>query len=247
MFLIKDLEVKETPNKGQGVFATANIPAGTVAADYLGKLIKKQDFDEKKHGLYDMDYNDTLLILPDPQKNGAQTLNHSCQPNCDTFSYHGHVLLFALRKIFTGEELTYIYNLEPPTPERCNPCWHICRCGSDFCRGTLHIPEKEYKKLAGSINPEEEEYFKNPPVAVGEELPPLDKYPTSISADAEIYNTLFGFPTKPAQIIKDKILPPLAEIYGQIKESGLRLFLPELNLTVEGILNGHIVIKNGNN
>lgn len=227
------------------MFTVKDIPAGTVVADYLGKLILDKDFNEAEYGLYDMAYNDTVSILPDKNKIGAHTINHSCEPNCDSYSFKGHVLLFALRKIFAGEELTYIYNLEPPTPARCNPCSHICLCGSDFCRGTLHISEAEYKKLDKTISPAEKKYLKNPPVAIGENLPPLDKYPDKISADPKIYNLLFGYNKKSVLVLDIKTMPSLPAIYNLIKNSGLRLSLPKLNLTVEGLWGEHIIIKNG--
>ncbi len=247
MFSIPDLEVRETKVKGRGVFATKDIPAGVVVAVYLGRVILDNDFSEIEYGLYDMTFNDEVSILADKDKPGAHTLNQSCEPNCDSYSFKGYVLIFALRKIFAGEELTYCYNLGPPTPKRCSPCQHICHCGSDFCRGTLHTSETEFKKLDEIVSPEEQEYLKNPPVGVGEELPVLTDYPKIISADPKIYNQIFGYNQQLPLVLENDKLPEFSEVYDQIKNSGLKLSLPKLNLIVEGLWGDHLIIKYGNN
>ena len=190
MFLLPFLKVKPIKNKGRGVFTLKDIPAGMVAADYLGQLVPANSINEKKYGLYDMFWNNSVSIMPNPNLGGAHLINHACIPNCDTTSFKGHTIIFSLRKIFAGEELTYIYNIDPPSLDRCNPCKHSCFCGSDFCRGTFHIPLKEWELLDSFLSKKEVEYIKTIPVPLGQ-----------------------------------------------------KLFLPKLSLTVEGILDGYVVVK----
>ena len=83
MFLIsKDYwEVRETKEKGRGVFAKKGIAAGTVVGDYLGRVIKtaEYDLDRDKEGLYLMYLTDEASIYPDLKKPGLHLFNHSCE------------------------------------------------------------------------------------------------------------------------------------------------------------------------
>lgn len=64
---------------------------------------------------------------------GAELVNHSCKPNSVLRKFKGHLLLFSLRKIRAGEELTYDYEF-PKKGERVE-----CRCGWRDCRGTINL------------------------------------------------------------------------------------------------------------
>ena len=81
MFLIPSnfWEIRETKNKGRGVFAKKPIPTGTIIGDYVGKLIQLNDvdFDKEKKNLYLMYYNDEIGIYPDLKKPGVYLINHS--------------------------------------------------------------------------------------------------------------------------------------------------------------------------
>ena len=75
--------------------------------------------------------------------NSARWINHSCQPNCDTFEENKRIFIRAIRAIRPGEELTFDYAIE--AGERLTralkarwPCW----CGSKRCRGTVLLPTR---------------------------------------------------------------------------------------------------------
>ena len=108
MFLIPEdhWEVRCTKEKGKGIFAKKEIKAGTIIGDYLGKIIKtaEYDLDKDKKGLFLMYFTDRASIYPDLKKPGIHLLNHSCSPNCWIYTFKGHTLFFALRKIEPGEE-----------------------------------------------------------------------------------------------------------------------------------------------
>src|SRR3989344_1873058 len=178
MLFLKNLKIKKTSQKGRGVFAKKDIAPGTVIGDYLGKIILNREIDEKTQGLYDMRINDFFSILPDPKKEGVHLTNHSCEPNLGMYEIGIHTIFFALRKIFKGEELLVSYYLGPPEKKTCNPCAHECKCGSEFCKGTMHTSEKLLERYLAKVN---KKTNKNIRLKQGIELPPLKKYPKIIT------------------------------------------------------------------
>lgn len=182
MFLIKKdyWQVKETKEKGYGVFAKKEIKAGTIIGDYLGRVIEtaQYDLDNDKNGLYLMYLTDQASIYPNLKEPGPHLLNHSCTPNCWIYTYKGHTLFFALRKIKPGEELTISYLLSPNSGN-CKPCMHSCRCESKSCTGTMHLPEDKYERWQKFQN-EEKKKTKNVKVVFGKNLPRLASYPEII-------------------------------------------------------------------
>lgn len=186
MFLLKDdhWQIKKTKEKGLGVFAKKEIKAGTVIGDYLGKVIKtaEYDLDKDKKGLFLMYLTDQTSIYPNLKKPGIHLLNHSCTPNCWIYTYYGHTLFFALRKIFSGEELTISYLLSPKD-ENCNPCTHACKCKSDFCTGTMHLSKDKYGKWQKFQNNQKKK-TKKTKVVFGQNLPRLVSYPRIIARNS---------------------------------------------------------------
>src|ERR1700687_1155673 len=94
-------EIKKTKEKGLGVTARKKINKGTIIGDYLGKVIKTReyDFSKVKQELYLLYYSDQASIYPDLGEPGIHLINHSCAPNCWMYTYKGHTLFFAIRKI----------------------------------------------------------------------------------------------------------------------------------------------------
>jgi len=179
MFLIADdyWEVKKTKEKGRGVFAKKQIQAGTIIGDYIGKVIKTAEYDLEldKDGLYLMYFSDEASIYPDFTKPGIYLLNHSCAPNCWMYTYRGHTLFFTLRDILPHEELTISYLLSPKS-DACEPCAHICKCMSERCVGSMHLPKEKYE-LWQNFQDEQNKKTRNVKIIFGEELPRLKFYP----------------------------------------------------------------------
>ena len=186
MFLIsKDLwEVKNTKGKGLGVFAKQEIKNRTVIGDYLGKVIKTAEYDLNmdRKGLYLMYLTDEASIYPDLASPGLHLFNHSCNPNCWIYTYKGHTLFFALKKIKRGDELTISY-LISPNDGYCNPCTHDCKCGSKNCTGTMHMQKDKYNKWQEFQDVKKLKTGK-PMFTLGRNLPKLDSYPKSIPYDS---------------------------------------------------------------
>lgn len=189
MFLISEdsWRIKATYEKGLGVFAKKEIMAGTVIGDYLGKVIKTAQYnlDRDKYGLYLMYFSDEASIYPNLKKPGIHLLNHSCSPNCWIYTYRGHTLFFALRKIKPKEELTISYLLSPK--DDCNPCTHNCKCNSEFCTGTMHLSKIKYEKWQTFQNKKKK--TKVSKVVFGKNLPKLASYPKTIPNDP-IYSAI---------------------------------------------------------
>ena len=182
MFLLKEdyWEIKETEGKGKGVFVKKPILEGTLIGDYVGKLIhlKDIDFDKEKKKLYLMYYNDEVGIYPDTDMPGVYLLNHSCSPNCWIIRLRNHTIVFALKNIGKGSELTISYLLPPKM--NCKPCSHKCFCKSKSCTGSMHLTESGYKKWQEFQDKEGKEDMPKTK-RVASELELLKKYPKSIS------------------------------------------------------------------
>ncbi len=183
MFLIpKDFwEVRKVKGKGQGVFALEDVPKGLVIGDYLGKVLRPEEalIDEKN--FYLMYYHDHAVISPDLKKVGPHLINHSCVPNSFLYIYKGHTLVFALRKILKGEELTIPYLL-PPIEEYCDSCLHFCRCGSLNCKKTMHMSKEKYNYWR-KITDRQSKETKKERIRYGKELKALFDYPKKIPKD----------------------------------------------------------------
>ena len=232
-------EIKETKNKGRGLFAKKAISPGVVIGDYIGKVLrtKEVDIDEDKENLYLMYYHDRASILPNLQKPGIHLLNHSCSPNSWLYIYCGHTLAFTLRQIFAGEELTISYLLAP-FDEFCKSCNHVCKCESIVCRKTMHLSEQKYKKWR-IFQEAKAKKDKRGKIRYGEKLPQLSRYPKTIP-DNPIYD-LFGNTQKPPESFVAKTLPTIREIRKLIRKTGKVLRFPALNTQIYGVQNNLII------
>jgi len=242
MFLNPNIEVRETEEYGKGIFATAEIEPGAIIGDYLGIVTKPDEGPEHEDGsVYDMWYSDEADICPSHEEDGVHLLNTSCEPNCAMTAIDRHTLLFALRRIYPGEELTYDYFMGDQE-EDCDAGTDNCKCGSEFCRGTIYSNPKAYDEwdeyLEALIGDSPEE----PPVPYGEMLPSLDEYPESID-DNPIYSLWGTHVCEPLEC-DTEIFGDLAAIRNAIRESGRQLKFTDLNVIVEGVMyGGHIALK----
>lgn len=89
-------------------------------------------------GCYMFRIDDFDVVDATMQGNAARFINHSCEPNCYSrvINVDGgkHIVIFALRKIYRGEELTYDYKFpieDENSKLRCN-------CGARRCRRFLN-------------------------------------------------------------------------------------------------------------
>lgn len=115
------------PGLGNGLFARTPITEGEFVLEYTGTRITTAVADAlPTRYLFEIDENWT--IDGSPRSNLARYINHSCAPNCEVQIEDEKILIFALRDIAIGEELTFDYGEEyfdefiKPVGCRCAGC-----------------------------------------------------------------------------------------------------------------------------
>ncbi|KAJ8268353.1 hypothetical protein COCON_G00135250 [Conger conger] len=130
---------------GRGLFCKRNIDAGEMVIEYAGMVIRavltdkrEKYYDSKGIGCYMFRIDDFDVVDATMYGNAARFINHSCEPNCYSrvINVEGqkHIVIFALRKIYRGEELTYDYKF-PIEDDRSKL---LCNCGARRCRRFLN-------------------------------------------------------------------------------------------------------------
>uniref|UniRef100_A0A671PZJ3 [histone H3]-lysine(4) N-methyltransferase n=1 Tax=Sinocyclocheilus anshuiensis TaxID=1608454 RepID=A0A671PZJ3_9TELE len=130
---------------GRGLFCKRKIEAGEMVIEYAGNVIRsvltdkrEKYYDSKGIGCYMFRIDDFDVVDATMHGNAARFINHSCDPNCYSrvINVEGqkHIVIFALRKIYRGEELTYNYKFPI---EDANNKLH-CNCGARRCRRFLN-------------------------------------------------------------------------------------------------------------
>jgi SET domain-containing protein len=141
------LRVDESPMHGRGVFAREAIPAGEPVILCGGVLKGPEDITPTTRALQ---IAPDKYLVEDPDNPGMDDyINHSCTPNLGYAD--GSLVLFALRDIAPGEELTWDYSTAINEAG-----WEVeCGCGSSGCRGKIQsycdLPEDERRRLSGLV------------------------------------------------------------------------------------------------
>lgn len=89
-------------------------------------------------GCYMFRIDDYEVVDATVHGNAARFINHSCEPNCYsrviTVDSKKHIVIFASRRIYQGEELTYDYKFPIEDASSKLPC----NCNSKKCRKFLN-------------------------------------------------------------------------------------------------------------
>ncbi|XP_013929455.1 PREDICTED: histone-lysine N-methyltransferase 2A-like isoform X2 [Thamnophis sirtalis] len=137
--------VYRSPIHGRGLFCKRNIDAGEMVIEYAGNVIRsiltdkrEKYYDSKGIGCYMFRIDDSEVVDATMHGNAARFINHSCEPNCYSrvinIDGQKHIVIFAVRKIYRGEELTYDYKF--PIEDASNKL--LCNCGAKKCRRFLN-------------------------------------------------------------------------------------------------------------
>lgn len=140
-----DVEVRNSPVHGRGVFARRTLSAGHVLGLYEGRRYSARQAKARRwdHALtYVFGLSDGSLIDGAQGGNATQHINHSCEPNCAAYEVEDdigglHISIETLREIARGEELFLDYSLDA---ESADATTFACRCGADECRGSMLAP-----------------------------------------------------------------------------------------------------------
>ncbi|XP_056410805.1 histone-lysine N-methyltransferase 2B isoform X2 [Hyla sarda] len=130
---------------GRGLFCKRNIDAGEMVIEYSGIVIRavltdkrEKYYDSKGIGCYMFRIDDFDVVDATMHGSAARFINHSCEPNCYSRVIHvegqKHIVIFALRTIYRGEELTYDYKFPIEDANNKLPC----NCGAKKCRRFLN-------------------------------------------------------------------------------------------------------------
>lgn len=97
-------------NAGLGLFAARDFKKGERIIEYIGNRVPTGD--KGPINLYIFNVNKKIDIDGSPRWNTARYANHSCVPNAEAVNDNNRIFIEAIKKIETGEEITYDYGKE---------------------------------------------------------------------------------------------------------------------------------------
>ena len=129
------LSVLRSAIHGLGCFAVVQLPKASTIAEYSGERISHVEAMSRMigtNGKHISQLNADQYIDGNIGGNETQYINHSCEPNADVVIADDSIMLFALREIVAGEEVTvdYLNSFDQDHT--------LCRCRTASCR-TLKI------------------------------------------------------------------------------------------------------------
>jgi hypothetical protein len=139
------LKLKET-EKGKSVFADKDFAAGEFIIQFSGDIYSKDQYLK----LVNPENNHFLQIDNDlfigPTDTIDDYINHSCNPNCGLKYIGTKVLLFAIKRISKGDEISFDYSTTMD-----EDFWEMkCCCGEKICRGMIrdfkYLPEAQQQR-----------------------------------------------------------------------------------------------------
>jgi hypothetical protein len=139
------IEIKQTDEKGQGVFATKNFSKGEIV------IIGKPLYQLEKRTWQSLQVDVDIHVRMDQH---FELVNHSCAPNCGlkTNEFNGYNLV-AIKDIEVGEEVTFDYCMS----EWISIAVKSCSCKSNICRKTIRggkfLSPELLKKYEGYLAP----------------------------------------------------------------------------------------------
>jgi len=138
-------ELRKTPLKGEGVFATGSFKVGEIVMlGIIKEILPKNDSHASQINKNTFARHEGLI----------PKLNHSCDPNCGIHVNEtgGHDYI-AMRNISVGEELTFDYAMRNYTID----FFPNCGCGSKKCRGKItgwkNLPKEIRENYKGFVAP----------------------------------------------------------------------------------------------
>jgi SET domain-containing protein len=137
--LAEGIEVRPSKIDGRGCYATVPFKRRRKVAELAGERISRVEAARRMRGkrrLHICAIDSYWNVDSSRGGNGTQFINHCCEPNAFMRVVAGRIIIFALRDIEPGEEITLDYG------ETYHPDTYRCRCGAPSCRGTLNPRRK---------------------------------------------------------------------------------------------------------
>jgi hypothetical protein len=103
----KKFRVKRS-RAGLGLFAEVPFKKDDFIIEYAGSIISNKEADDRPNR-YIFEISSRRSIDGSTRKNLARYINHSCDPNCEAEIDGSRIMIYAVRSIKPGEELTYNY------------------------------------------------------------------------------------------------------------------------------------------
>ncbi|KAI7903606.1 histone methyltransferase [Cokeromyces recurvatus] len=137
----KRLVLQKSHIHGWGLYTEELIHANDFVLEYVGEIIHRQVAKRRYarcgigggHFLFRVEYD--TIIDSTKKGNKARFINHCCAPNCSVkvivVDNQKKVVIYAIRDIEPGEEITYDYRTSIELNQ-----FH-CLCGSKFCKGMI--------------------------------------------------------------------------------------------------------------
>jgi SET domain-containing protein len=139
---VKYLIMKKTPY-GKAVFANRNFKEGEFIIEFLGKVYSMAEYKKKLNPKNNHYLQISSSKYLGPTRTPDNYINHSCNPNTGIKIFGRSVLLFAIRNIRKGEEITFDYSTS-----MAEDYWEMnCLCGCKNCRKKI----RDFKHLPASI------------------------------------------------------------------------------------------------
>ena len=147
-------EVRKSDIQGRGAFALQRIKKGTLIAEYTGERVGNEEADRrydegkmKRHHTFLFVISNRTVVDGAVDGNDSIYINHSCDPNCETYIERGRIFIEAIKDIPKGAEIAYDYLYDRADDAKDGiEDYYKCHCGSRKCRGTILAPETPAEK-----------------------------------------------------------------------------------------------------
>ena len=136
--------VRETEEKGKGLYSGTLIKKNEIIVEYRGAIIDEWELKRQQKcqaSLYVAWCDGWLVDSRNCTSSPARYINHSCDPNCELqqFGLDGktakYLYIVAKRNIQKDKELTYDYQWNGTAGRHPTKC----KCASVKCRGTIEV------------------------------------------------------------------------------------------------------------
>lgn len=147
------IEVRKSRVHKRGVFARERIRKGARIIEYTGRRVPWKEAQDRPPADPKNPFHTVFFSVGEGDVidaavggNEARWINHSCDPNCETYEEAGRIFIHALRTLSPGEELFYDYKMIPAERRtRKVEKEFACFCGAKKCRGTMLARKKKLR------------------------------------------------------------------------------------------------------